>query len=151
MSAQEGLLAGTVGRSASSYSHVWRVIKFRRLTKCIKIAFTALSCTLLLVPLVENWRSPVLRSPMYVHLNIRLSRCDYFQIRNTSEGRIREKKKNCFSYADSLIFFLRPYTYWETRWYVAYRNVRLFFLFLYCIKNYGYAKIYGESFIWNWK
>lgn len=61
MKAREGLLAGTVGRVASSYSHVWRVREFRRFTEWIKIAFMAVSCTLLLVLVVANWCSPVLR------------------------------------------------------------------------------------------
>jgi hypothetical protein len=47
MKAQEGLLAGTVGRGGSSESYVWHVVEFRRFTKCIKIAYMAVSCNLL--------------------------------------------------------------------------------------------------------
>jgi len=105
----------------------------------------ALSCALLVVAVAENWRSPVLRSPVYVHLNMRLSQCDYFQIRNISERRIREKL--CFFICCQFDFFFCAMMCIERHVGMLHTVMFACFLFLYCIHNYSCARIYGESFI----
>jgi hypothetical protein len=104
----------------------------------------AVSCTLLLVLVVEIWCSPVLRGVLCTFKDKIVT---VWLFRNPQHFWNAYSWKTVFFTFCQFDFFCLD-MYWETRWFVAYRNVRMF-LFLYCIQDYSCAKIDGESLIWN--